>query len=73
MNTTDIHELDVAELDLVTGAGTVAGYQFCPNGPAGSGLYPEYVDCEGGSAVKQLIGAFKKGIEQGLKGGGKPK
>ena len=69
---TEIRELSVDELDVVSGASNVAGYQFCVDGPAGTGLYPDYVDCEGG-AVKQLIGAFKKGIEQGLKGGGKPK
>jgi hypothetical protein len=70
---TEIRELNVDELDVVSGAGTVAGYQFCPNGPAGSGLYPEYVDCDAGGAVQQLIGAFKKGIQEGLKGGGRPK
>lgn len=41
----EIRELTGADLDLVTGAGTVAGYQFCVDGPAGTGLYPEYVDC----------------------------
>ena len=70
---TEIRELTIGELDDVTGAGTVQGYQFCVDGPAGTGLYPEYVDCEGGGAVKQLIGAFKKGIQEGLKGGGRPK
>lgn len=72
MNTA-IRELTIGELDEVTGAGTVQGYQFCPNGPAGSGLYPEYVDCDAGGAVQQLISAFKKGIQEGLKGGGRPK
>jgi hypothetical protein len=73
MNTNDIRELNTAELDLVTGASNVAGYQFCVNGPAGTGLYPDYVDCDAGSAVQQLIGAFKKGIEQGKGKGGSPK
>ena len=70
---TEIRELTIGELDDVTGAGTVQGYQFCVDGPAGTGLYPEYVDCDAGSAVQQLIGAFKKGIQEGLKGGGRPK
>ena len=41
----DIREISVTEMDSVTGASNVAGYQFCVDGPAGTGLYPEYIDC----------------------------
>ena len=69
MNTTQVHELTDTDLDLVSG-GSDPNYKFCWNGPAGSGTYPNYVDCR--SATEQLIDAFKKGVEQGLKNGHKP-
>jgi hypothetical protein len=67
-----IRELAVDELDLVSG-GSDPNYKFCWDGPAGSGTYPWYIDCEGGGAVKELIGAFLKGVDEGSKGGGHPK
>jgi hypothetical protein len=63
-------ELKIADLDLVIG-GMDPNYKFCWDGPAGSGTYPNYVDCGGGGgAVGALIKAFQDGVRKGL--GGKP-
>jgi hypothetical protein len=44
MNTTGVRELDIAELDQVSG-----GWKTCPNGTkngaTGYGLVPDYVEC----------------------------
>ena len=58
------YELNVAELDLVSG-GMDPNYKLCTNGPAGSGTYPNYVDCGGGNTVGDLIKAFQDGIRKG--------
>lgn len=44
MNTTEVRELTLAELEQVAG-GADPNYKFCWDGPAGSGVYPLYVDC----------------------------
>jgi hypothetical protein len=38
-------ELIDADLQLVNG-GADPNYKFCWNGPAGTGTYPNYVDCD---------------------------
>lgn len=74
MNTTEIRELTDADLELVSG-GADPNYKFCWDGPAGTGTYPNYVNCDGGGGVGGLIEAFLKGVEQGKAkaGGGTPK
>ncbi|OKO71622.1 hypothetical protein [Bradyrhizobium sp. NAS96.2] len=57
-----IDELNDAELDLVSG-GLQDGYQFCPNGPAGTGVYPSYVNCDG-LTNRQVYGAFFDGFNK---------
>lgn len=67
---TAMQQLTDADLDRVSG-GSDPNYKFCANGPAGSGLYPNYVDCR--SNFEILMDAFKKGVEQGIRNaGGKP-
>ena len=47
MNTTEIRELDAAELDQVSG-GNLEGWKTCQmlkNGTVGPGLVPDYVEC----------------------------
>jgi len=76
MNTTEIRELNAAELDLVSG-GEIAGYKECPmgtkqGGPAG--LYPHYADCSKG-ALTDLAELVLATAAQGrviLSGGGSP-
>ncbi|CAN7236523.1 hypothetical protein LJR220_000897 [Bradyrhizobium sp. LjRoot220] len=47
MNTTNIRELIVAELNQVSGGVDGTGnWQGCTNGPAGEGVYPWYVKCD---------------------------
>ena len=57
MNTTEIRELNVAELDLVSG-GMDPNYKYCAAGPAGAGTYPNYVDCGTlGDLIQQTVDA----------------
>jgi len=68
MNTTEIRELDVAELDLVSG-----GWKECALGTTaggGPGLYPDYADCA--VPLQTVINSFLEGFEKGKGGGGKP-
>jgi hypothetical protein len=61
MHTSEMRELAVAELEQV--AGGVDGYQYCPHGPAGEGLYPNNVDCR--NAYDYLIEMIKIGENAG--------
>lgn len=73
MNKPEIRELDVAELEQVSG-GSDPNYKECPMGTkagGGPGLYPWYADCSNG-AVADLIEAFQKGVQQGKAKGGRP-
>ena len=63
-----IRQLDDAELDTVSG-GLQDGYHYCNPGPAGEGVYPSYVNCEG--AGNPYVDAFLKGVQIGLHKGGK--
>jgi hypothetical protein len=63
MSTTNIRELAETDLDLVSG-GMDPNYKFCSNGPAGEGVYPNYVECG-----NPLIEAFLKGVAEGMKKG----
>jgi hypothetical protein len=67
---TEIRELTDADIDIVSG-GSDPNYKFCWDGPAGTGTYPISVDCDP-PTVKDLIGAFLQGVEQGRGKGGKP-
>jgi len=60
--------LSDAELDLVRGAAD-PNYHFCWDGPAGTGTYPNYVDCGGGLTNAQVYKAFFDGFHRG---GGTP-
>ena len=42
---TEMRELNVDELEQVAGGQWAQDWQFCVDGPAGTGLYPHYVDC----------------------------
>lgn len=44
MNKNDLRELTASDLELVSG-GADSNYKFCWDGPAGTGTYPNYVDC----------------------------
>jgi hypothetical protein len=64
-----LHVLTDSELDLVTG-----GWKECTKGAMGGGgpgLYPDYVDCVGGT-VQDGIKAFVDGFERGKTGKGRP-
>jgi hypothetical protein len=54
-----IRELNELELDLISG-GLQDGYQYCPNGPAGGGVYPSYVDCGGQTLGDVIIAGARK-------------
>jgi len=41
---TGLRELTIDELDIVSGGGD-PHYHYCSSGPAGEGLYPNYVPC----------------------------
>jgi hypothetical protein len=58
MNTTEVRELNVAELDRVSGAAD-PNWHYCASGPAGEGVYPNYVGCgmTWGDLVKQMVDA----------------
>ena len=68
---TGILSLGDAELDLVRGA-NASDWKECPMGTTSggpAGVYPWYADCSEG-AVRDLINAFQKGVQQGR--GGRP-
>ena len=51
MNSVKSRELSIGELETVSGG--LIGYQFCWDGPAGTGLYPNYINCGGGGSLGQ--------------------
>jgi hypothetical protein len=62
--TNEVCELDIDQLDSFSG-GMDPNYKFCWNGPAGTGTYPNYVDCGGGGKTnaevyKAFFDAFHK-------------
>ena len=59
---TEIRELNDADLDRVSGGGGMDGYHFCWDGPAGTGTYPNYVECVSfvGSVAATVIESAKK-------------
>lgn len=67
MNDIEIRELTDADLDLVSG-GMDPNFKFCWDGPAGTGTYPNYVDC-GGFEWGTDEDAMHSQIKQG---GGRP-
>lgn len=58
-----IRELNEHDIENVSG-GLQDGYQFCPNGPAGTGVYPSYIDCGPGPTNRQVYGAFFDGYNR---------
>ena len=67
MNTVEIRELTDADLDLVSG-GADPNFQYCANGPAGSGVYPDYINCNG-PTLRELLENIVRGAQQTLSGG----
>jgi hypothetical protein len=72
MTTTEIRELNVAELDLVSG-----GYKYCSLGSkagGGEGVYPDYVPCSKGQMtdLAELVLATAAQGRVILSGGGNP-
>jgi len=60
-------KLTDAELDSVRGS-DIDGYHYCSVGPAGTGLYPNYVPCG-----NPFWNAVVEGAIKGASGGGSPK
>ena len=59
---TTIRELRECEIEDVSG-GLQDGYQFCSDGPAGAGVYPSYVNCDG-PTNREVYSAFFDGYNK---------
>jgi hypothetical protein len=62
-----VFALNDADLDRVCG-GLQAGYVFCPNGPAGTGVYadPEGDGCPTPPTNGEVYAAFFEGVRKGM-------
>jgi hypothetical protein len=56
-----IRELNESDIEEVSG-GLQDGYQFCVDGPAGTGVYPSYVNCY--PSNREVVGAFFDGFNR---------
>ena len=67
MDPVENRELSIGELETVSGARDgLAGYQFCWYGPAGTGLYPNYINCGSGSLGESIVSGAIAGALDGL-------
>jgi hypothetical protein len=58
-----IRELNEFDINEVFG-GLQAGYKFCWDGPAGTGVYPSYTDCGPGPTNREVYAAFFDGFNK---------
>ena len=56
-----IRELNEPDIEQVSG-GLQDGYQFCVDGPAGTGVYPSYINCY--PTNREVYGAFFDGFNR---------
>lgn len=70
MNTTEIRELDIAELDQVSGA-QGSDWKECPYGTkagGGPGLYPWYANCKAGPGSSYGFSDLSKDVAGSMGG-----